>query len=104
MTALLELKQKIKNLYGQYELYLLPVFKFVLAMLYFTWINENMGYMSSAEQYVCCADPGSDLFYTAICCDSICRIYPDDPSQLCLEPGDCRVYAGTDSGNGDLFP
>ena len=33
MTALLELKQKIKNLYGQYELYLLPVFKFVLAML-----------------------------------------------------------------------
>lgn len=46
MTALLELKQKIKNLYGQYELYLLPVFKFVLAMLYFTWINENMGYMS----------------------------------------------------------
>ena len=40
MTALLELKQKIKNLYGQYELYLLPVFKFVLAMLYFTWINE----------------------------------------------------------------
>ena len=78
MTALLELKQKIKNLYGQYELYLLPVSKFVLAMLYFTWINENMGYMS--------------------------QIYPDDPSRLCLEPGDCRVYAGTDSGNGDLFP
>ena len=46
MTALLELKQKIKNLYGQYETYLLPVFKFILAMLYFSWINKNMGYMS----------------------------------------------------------
>ena len=49
MTALLELKQKIKNLYGKYEIYILPVFKFVLALLYFIWINENMGYMSQLD-------------------------------------------------------
>ena len=30
MTALLELKQKIKGVYGQYEMYILPVLKFVL--------------------------------------------------------------------------
>lgn len=46
MTALLELKQKIKNLYSQYEIYILPVLRFVLAMVYFFWINANMGYMT----------------------------------------------------------
>lgn len=46
MTALLELKQKIKNLYGQYEIYILPVLRFVLGLVYFLWINANMGYMT----------------------------------------------------------
>ena len=32
MTALLELKQKIKEIYGQYEMYILPVMKFVLGL------------------------------------------------------------------------
>ena len=45
MTALLELKQRIKNLYSQYEIYILPVLRFVLAMVYFIWINTNMGYI-----------------------------------------------------------
>lgn len=49
MTALLELKQKIKNLYGQYEIYLLPVIKFTVALVYFIWINANMGYMSQLD-------------------------------------------------------
>ena len=38
MTALLELKQRIKNLYSQYEIYILPVLRFVLAMAYFIWL------------------------------------------------------------------
>lgn len=46
MTALLELKQKIKNLYSQYEIYILPVLRFILALVYFVWINTNMGYMT----------------------------------------------------------
>ena len=45
MTALLEIKQNIKRFYGQYEVYILPVLKFVLAFAYFLWINSNMGYM-----------------------------------------------------------
>ena len=49
MTALLELKQKIKNLYSQYEIYILPVLRFVLAMAYFIWINTNMGYMKQID-------------------------------------------------------
>ena len=49
MTALLEIKQKIKNFYGQYEIYLMPVLKFVLAFVYFLWINANMGYMKQLD-------------------------------------------------------
>lgn len=40
MTALLEFKQKIKGIYAQYEMYLLPLLKFVLALVYFIWINK----------------------------------------------------------------
>lgn len=46
MAALLEMKQKIKELYGKNEVYLLPVFKFVLALVYFTWINHELGFSS----------------------------------------------------------
>ena len=49
MTALLEFKQKIKGIYAQYEMYLLPLLKFVLALVYFSWINTNMGYMTALD-------------------------------------------------------
>lgn len=46
MTALLEFKQKLKSFYGQYDIYFQPLFKFALALVYFLWINMNMGYMT----------------------------------------------------------
>ena len=45
MTALLEFKQKIKHVFGQYEIYIMPVVKFFVAFLFFRWINANLGYM-----------------------------------------------------------
>lgn len=45
MTALLEMKQKLKNFYGQYEGYLVPVLKFLLAFGYFWWIRMALGMM-----------------------------------------------------------
>ncbi len=65
MTALLEFKQKLKNLYGRMELYLMPVFKFAVAFVYFLWINENMGYMTQLNSIfvllilalICCILP-----------------------------------------------
>ena len=49
MTALLEFKQQLKGFYAQYEMYLLPVLKFILAVVYFIWINSNMGYMKELD-------------------------------------------------------
>ena len=71
MTALLELKQKIKEIYGQYEMYILPVMKFVLALVYFLWINANMGYMSRLNNVflvlilalICSIFPSSAMMY-----------------------------------------
>lgn len=44
MTALLEFKQRLKDFYGEYESYILPVLKFVLAIVYFFWINGVIGF------------------------------------------------------------
>ncbi|MDO4306522.1 MAG: hypothetical protein Q4C77_06780 [Eubacteriales bacterium] len=49
MTALLELKQRIKNFYGQYEMYFQPLLKFILGLVYFLWINQSMGYMAELD-------------------------------------------------------
>lgn len=49
MTAIYEFKQKLKNIYGEYEIYLLPVVKFAVALVYFMWINESMGYMNQVN-------------------------------------------------------
>ena len=38
-----------KKFYGQYEIYILPVLKFLLAFVYFLWINSNMGYMKQLD-------------------------------------------------------
>ena len=72
MTALLELKQRIKNLYSQYEIYILPVLRFVLAMVYFIWINTNMGYMRALDNMfvvlilalICCILPSGMMIFT----------------------------------------
>lgn len=46
MTELLELKEKARHFYGKYEVYLLPVVKFILALTTFLLINANIGYMT----------------------------------------------------------
>lgn len=71
MTALLELKQKIKGFYGQYEMYFLPILKFILGLGYFLWINQNLGYMSQLNNIfivlilalICCILPSSAMVF-----------------------------------------
>ena len=72
MTALLEFKQKLKGFYAQYEMYLLPVLKFILAVVYFIWINSNMGYMKELDNIIvvlvlaliCCILPSGMMIFT----------------------------------------
>ena len=71
MTALLEFKQKIKGIYAQYDMYLLPLLKFVLALVYFIWINTNMGYMTALDNIfvvlilslICCILPSGMMIF-----------------------------------------
>ena len=80
MTALLEFKQKLKNLYGRLEPYLLPVFKFGLALVYFMWINENMGYMTKLNSVfvivilalICCILPPGATAFVGFCPSAPC--------------------------------
>lgn len=72
MTALLEFKQKLKGIYAQYEIYLLPLLKFILALVYFVWINSNMGYMKALDNIfvvlilslICCILPSGMMIFT----------------------------------------
>ncbi len=71
MTALLEFKQRIKGFYGEYEIYFLPLLKFILCVVYFFWINENMGYMTQLNNIfivlilslICCILPSAAVIF-----------------------------------------
>ncbi len=45
MTTLLELKEKLIRFYSKNETYIIPVIKFVVALVLFASINANIGYM-----------------------------------------------------------
>ncbi len=49
MTSLLEIKEKIKSIYSKYDIFLNPLFKFILALCVFSIINGNIGYMERAN-------------------------------------------------------
>ena len=44
MLPLLELREKIKNFYKQYDAYLVPAIKFIFAFIAFQAINKEIGY------------------------------------------------------------
>ncbi len=46
MTALQELREKMKDFYAQYDIYVLPLFKFALAMLMIGNLNHLLGYLT----------------------------------------------------------
>ena len=45
MTALLEIKQRMKIFYAKYDIYIIPAVKFVLALIVFMMINSQIGFM-----------------------------------------------------------
>ena len=51
MNKLIEIKNKVINFYGEYEAYIYPAIKFVLALIVFLTINANIGYMSKISSF-----------------------------------------------------
>lgn len=49
MTNILELREKLRDFYGKYEIYVVTGVKFILAFLAFWLINGNMGYMEKLD-------------------------------------------------------
>ena len=51
MTKLIELKDKVFRFCAEYEMILHPVYKFVLAIILFTMIDNRLGYMESISKF-----------------------------------------------------
>lgn len=49
MTDLLEIREKIKLLYSKYEVFILPMVKFLLAFVALLMLNSKMGYMERLD-------------------------------------------------------
>ncbi|NCB91890.1 MAG: hypothetical protein EOM40_04860 [Clostridia bacterium] len=49
MTLLLETKEKLKQVYARYGTFLLPVFKFILAMVIFKGINNKLNFIEQLD-------------------------------------------------------
>lgn len=45
MATLLEIREYFKSIYAKYDIYVIPVLKFILAFVTLTVINGNLGYM-----------------------------------------------------------
>lgn len=51
MTQLLVLREQLKKIYAKYEVYLVPVGKFLTALITFLIINGNIGYMGKLAKF-----------------------------------------------------
>lgn len=51
MTQLLVLREQLKKLCGKYEVYLIPIGKFLTALITFLIINGNVGYMEKLAKF-----------------------------------------------------
>lgn len=49
MTKILELREKLRDFYGKYEVYVVTGVKFILSFVAFWLINGNMGYMEKLD-------------------------------------------------------
>ncbi len=49
MTELLIFRERLKELYGRFDFYLIPILRFFLALITYTVINRNIGYMEKLD-------------------------------------------------------
>lgn len=51
MVQLLKIKEHIYRFIGKYEIYTIAVFRFLVAFVAFTLINQKIGYMDLLQEY-----------------------------------------------------
>lgn len=49
MTGLLALREKLRGIYGKYDVYITPVIKFIFALIALIMINSKIGYMDKLK-------------------------------------------------------
>ena len=49
MTGLLELREKLKMIYSRNETFILPIVKFLLALIVLSTVNGQLGYMARLD-------------------------------------------------------
>lgn len=49
MTGLLELREKIRMIYSRYEVFIMPVIKFLVALVTLSAVNGELGYMTQLD-------------------------------------------------------
>lgn len=52
MSSLLEMREGLRNIYSRYEVYLTPLFKFLLALVSLLVINANIGFMDRLNNII----------------------------------------------------
>ena len=52
MSSLLEMRERLRNFYSKYEVYITPLFKFILALVSLMCINGSIGFMDRLNNIV----------------------------------------------------
>lgn len=73
MTGLLALREKLKGIYGKYDIYINPAIRFLFALLALLMINSKIGYMARLEK----------PFFVLLLC-LLCAILPNPVTVLVI--------------------
>ena len=87
MAVLLELKENFKRFYNKYDIYIVPVAKFIAALVSFLMLNASIGYMDKLNSpiiavlvsVICAFLPNVikifSVYYIIFYCMPACRFY-----------------------------
>ncbi len=89
MTKWIELREKIRKIYGKHNRLILAVVKFILALFLFLLINHYVGYMEKTASCLYCSGTGTDLCnasgqYDRVACSGVYGC-----ASLCTFDGSC---------------
>lgn len=114
MIGLLVFKEKLKQFYGKYNIYIVPVVKFLVGFLTFWLINANVGFMSKLKNPLIPVVMGlvasfipygvtaflAGVFYPDPCCPGVSG---DRSGHLCVRAGGDRPLLRIPAGDGYLL-